>query len=91
MSDKAQDDEMFVIESVKEIKNNKFLIKWSGCIEEESTWEASENVPKFIQKYYKEDNSRLKTKLPNQKINYSKKVGNTEYHFLSWEGVGGQP
>ena len=89
MSDKAQDDEMFVIESVKEIKNNKFLIKWSGFVEEASTWEASENVPKFIQKYYKEDNSRLGTKLPNPKIKYSKKVGNTEYHFLSWEGVGG--
>ena len=84
----AQNDGVFIIESILDIKDGKFLVRWAGFPENASTWEPSENVPKFIQKYYEEDATKLGAKLPNPKIKHTKKVGDTEYHFLSWEGVG---
>ena len=88
-SNMAQNDEVFIIESILDIKDGKFLVRWAGFPENASTWEPSENVPKFIKKYYEEDATKLGAKLPNPKIKHTKKVGDTEYHFLSWEGVGG--
>ena len=61
-------------------------MKWSGFDEDAATWEPSQNVPKFVQAYYKKDPTRLGRKIPNPVIKHSKKVGNTKYHFLSWEG-----
>ena len=64
-------------------------MKWSGYEDEASTWEPQANVPKFIQEFYKEDSSRLGKKLPNPKIKHTKSVGDTKYHFLSWDGQKG--
>ena len=88
-SNMAQNDGVFIIESILDIKDGKFLVRWAGFPENASTWEPSENVPKLILKYYEEDATKLGAKLPNPKIKHTKKVGDTEYHFLSWEGVGG--
>ena len=33
--------------------------------------------------------ARLGRKIPNPVIKHSKKMGNTQYHFLSWEGEKG--
>ena len=49
------------------------------------TWELGENIPKFIIDYYN-DKTKIGTKLPNPKIKYTKKVGNTMIHLLSWDG-----
>ena len=95
-SEKAPKDQLFIIEAVKEIKkintrHEQYLVKWSGYEDEASTWEPQANVPKFIQEFYKEDSSRLGKKLPNPKIKHTKSVGDTKYHFLSWDGQkGGQ-
>ena len=64
-------------------------MKWSGLDEDAARWEPSQNVPKFVQAYYKKDPTRLGRKIPNPVIKHSKKVGNTKYHFLSWEGEKG--
>ena len=90
-SDKAPNDKVYIIESILDIKDDKYLVKWSGFDEHASTWEPASNVPKFIQEYYTKDAKRLKTKLPNPRIKHTKQVGNTKYHFLSWDGEkGGQ-
>ena len=88
-SEKAQNDNIYIIESILQIRGSKWLVKWSGFDEDAATWEPSQNVPKFVQAYYKKDPTRLGRKIPNPVIKHSKKVGNTKYHFLSWEGEKG--
>ena len=88
-SEKAQNDNIYIIESILQIRGSKWLVKWSGFDENAATWEPSQNVPKFVQAYYKKDPTRLGRKIPNPVIKHSKKVGNTKYHFLSWEGEKG--
>ena len=93
-SDKAPKDQLYIIECIKNIevkknKEDKYLTKWSGFPEEASTWEPSDNVPKFIRDYYKGDSCRLNIKLPNPTIKHTKTVGNTKYHFLTWDGSKG--
>ena len=86
-SEKARDDDFFVIESVAEIKEedgkSMFLVKWVGYPNEENTWEPKENIPGFIQKYY-EDRSKVGQKLPAPTIKYSKTIGGVKYHYLKW-------
>ena len=90
-SEEAQDDQFYVIESINEIKVQQtkqcFAVKWVGY--PEVTWEEESRLPGFIKKYYTDDRSRLGSKLPNPKIKHTKKVGGSEIHLLSWEGVEG--
>ena len=100
-SSKAQDDQIFIIESIKDIREvevgdegskrklTEFKVKWSGFPDEASTWEPEQNIPKFIQVFYKECKARLGMRLPNPTIKYSKTVGTAKYHFLSWGGKAG--
>ena len=53
-------------------------MKWSGFDEDAATWEPSQNVPKFVQAYYKKDSTRLGRNIPNPVIKHSKKVANTK-------------
>ena len=76
---------------MREVKNKgskkrvtEFRVKWSGFPEDAATWEPEDNIPKFIQMFYKEDPTRLGMKLPNPTIKHSKTVGSAKYHFLSW-------
>ena len=72
-------------------KITEFKIKWAGFPDEASTWEPEQNVPRFIQDFYKEDPKRIGMRLPNPTIKHSKTVGNTKIHFLSWGGkLGGR-
>ena len=87
--EEARNDNAFVIESVLQIKEckegRKFKIKWLDFPIEECTWEPEENIPKFIQNYYKEA-SKLGKKLPDPQIKHTKTIGGVEYHFLQWDG-----
>ena len=65
----AGQDDLYVIESIQDIKKNKigklrFLVKWVGFGDEDSTWESDDAIPKFIQEFYL-DRSKLRMKLPN--------------------------
>ena len=65
----------------------EYKVKWVGYEEDLDTWEPEENIPKFIREYYKDD-TKLKTKLPNPKIKYTKLLANgAKMHFLTWDGV----
>ena len=61
-SSKAPDDQIFIIESIQEMREVKnkgskkrvteFRVKWSGFPEDAATWEPEDNIPKFIQMFY---------------------------------------
>ena len=90
-SKQAGQDTLYVIESIndgREICGKKeYKVKWIGYDENLDTWETEEYIPKFIKKYYS-DHTKLKTKLPNPKIQHTKILANgTKMHFLRWEGV----
>ena len=62
---------------------------WVGFGDEDSTWESEDAIPKFIQEFYL-DRSKLRMKLPNPLIKYSKTLANgSKQHFLSWNGEKG--
>jgi hypothetical protein len=89
-SEKAKDYQIFIIESILEVseENGKkmFKVKWFNYLEEQATLEPIENIPKFIQEYYK-DKTKLGQKLPNPRIKHTKKLADgRSYHFLYWEG-----
>ena len=81
-------DEMFVVESIENIKKDKngttkYQVKWVGFGHEDCTWEGEDTIPKFIRDYY-EDKTRLKLKLPNPVIKSTKTLANgSKYHYLS--------
>lgn len=86
-AEEAGGDDFYVIESVVEKKeeNHKklFKIKWAGFSSDENTWEGEGSVPGFIQKFYEDDNN-LGKPLPKPMIKHTKRIGNTEYHYLKW-------
>ena len=92
-SKEAPQDNIYVIESIIENKDDLWKIKWLGFPIEESTWEATSNIQPWILSYYGEDRSRLGKPLPEPTIKHVKKAGDEIYYYLSWgsENVKGNP
>ena len=61
---KALPANVFVVQSVLDINDGKYLIKWKDFPENEATWESEKNIPKFIKLYY-ETPQNLGKNLPN--------------------------
>lgn len=59
------EEEVYIIESLKEKKGNKFLVKWENFPEEESTWEPKSSIPDYIVQFYECDLTRLGTPAPS--------------------------
>jgi hypothetical protein len=89
----AQQDNMYVIESLLENRGDMWRVKWLGFPHEASSWEPSANIQPWIRAFYEEDLQRLGQTLPEPKIKHIKKAGNEEYYYLSWGGekVKGNP
>ena len=47
---KKTEDEVYIIESLKEKKGQTFLVKWENYPEEQNTWEPRKSIPSFILK-----------------------------------------
>ena len=94
-SDKAGDDNAYIVESILDITEEDgkqvFKVKWFNFPSEAATMEPEENIPKFIVEYYK-DRTKLGKVLPSPRIKHTKKTSSgTLFHFLTWEGEkGGQ-
>jgi len=48
-------EDIYLIESLKEKKGNKFLVKWENFPDEESTWEPKSSIPDYILQFYEAD------------------------------------
>lgn len=59
------EEEVYIIESLKEKKGNKFLVKWENFPDEESTWEPKSSIPDYIVQFYECDLTRLGTRAPS--------------------------
>ena len=44
------EEDVYIIESLKERSGNKFLVKWENYPEEENTWEPKSSIPDYILK-----------------------------------------
>ena len=55
----AEQDDVFIVESILEIKKatKKVLVKWMGF--PDATWENEKGIPLFIREYYEKDSTRL--------------------------------
>ena len=60
-------------------KNLEYNIKWEDY--EDSTWEPSTNIPKFIRDYYE---STGNGKVPTPRVKEVKKVGSVSQYELVW-------
>jgi len=60
-----EEEEIYIIETLKEKKGNKFLVKWENFPEEESTWEPKSSIPDYIVQFYEFDLTRLGTPAPS--------------------------
>lgn len=78
----AEQDEVYIVESIMEIKSKEVLVKWVGF--PNPTWENENGIPKFIRNYYEKNPAKLGKVLPNPKIKHSKTIGETVIHKLSW-------
>jgi len=58
------EEEVYIIESLKEKKGNKFLVKWENFPDEECTWEPKSSIPDYIVQFYECDLTRLGTPAP---------------------------
>ena len=95
-SERAGDDNAFIVESILDVVENEheermYKVKWFNFPIEAATIEPEGNIPKFIVEYYK-DRKKLGTVLPSPRIKHTKKTSSgTLYHYLTWEGEkGGQ-
>jgi len=61
----APEDGIYIIESLKEKKGNKYLVKWENFSEKHNTWESRENINCLILKYYEHDLTRLGGPVPD--------------------------
>ena len=68
----AEQDEVYIVESIMEIKAKQVLVKWVGF--PDPTWENENGIPKFIRNYYEKNPGKLGKALPNPKINIPRKL-----------------
>ena len=86
--DQFDNDDIFIIESIVEMKPKEVLVKWAGF--DTSTWEPKDNIPEWIVHFY-QDPKKLSKPLPNPYIKHIKRVGKGQtYYLLSWEGGDGE-
>lgn len=83
-SKEAPQDNIYVIESILEMNNDNWKVKWLGFPTEKSSWEPSVNIQPWIMSYYEEDPSRLGQPLPEPNIKHIKKAGDEVFYYLSW-------
>ena len=93
-SDRAVDDNAFIVESILAIEEPEneerlFKVKWFNFPLEAATLEPERNLPRFIVEYYN-DKSKLGKILPSPRIKHTKKTSSGKlFHFLIWEGEKG--
>ena len=64
-SKKKKSREVYNVETLLEVKGNKYLVKWEGYSEADNTWEPTSSIPKHILKFYEEDKSRFGQPAPD--------------------------
>merc|ERR1712083_397660 len=74
----SKDQDVFIIESLREKKGNNFLVKWENYPEEENTWEPRAAIPGFILKFYDMDLKRLGQPAPPLPLEVNAKRNATE-------------
>jgi len=62
------EEEVYIIESLREKSGNKFLVKWENYPEDENTWEPKSSIPDYILQFYEEDLKRLGKPAPAQTV-----------------------
>ena len=75
----AEQDEVYIVESIMEIKSKEVLVKWVGF--PNPTWENENGIPKFIRNYYEKNPGKLGKALPNPKIKHR---GMPMWGYSSW-------
>merc|ERR1711892_45306 len=60
------EDDVYIIESLKEKDGDKFLVKWEHFSDDENTWEPRSSIPDYILQFYEEDPKRLGKPAPIQ-------------------------
>jgi len=61
-------DDVYIIESLKEKKGSQFLVKWENYPDEENTWEPRSSIPDYVLQFYEEDLARLGKPAPTQTL-----------------------
>ena len=62
---KKEEDNVYIIESLVDEKNGKYLVKWENYPSSYNTWEPRSSLPSFIVKFYEQDGSRLGMPAPD--------------------------
>jgi len=62
----AEEEEVYIIESLLEKKGAKYLVKWENFTKEYNTWEPKSSIPANIVQFYDEDNSRFGSPAPSE-------------------------
>jgi len=57
---------LYIIESLKERKGSKYLVKWENFPDSENTWEPKSSIPDYIVQFYEADPSRLGEPAPEE-------------------------
>eukprot|EP00092_Neocalanus_flemingeri_P029705 GFUD01032252.1.p1 GENE.GFUD01032252.1~~GFUD01032252.1.p1 ORF type:complete len:727 (+),score=284.09 GFUD01032252.1:67-2247(+) len=100
--EKKPQDDVYIIESLKEKKGNKFLVKWENYPEDQCTWEPKSSIPDYIVQFYEEDLTKLGTPAPTvvpmeeeeevfevEKILEKKVKGKKVQYLVKWKNYDG--
>jgi len=60
-----EEEDSYIIESLVDVKDGKYLVKWENYPSSQNTWEPKSSIPKFIMKFYEQDPSRLGMPAPD--------------------------
>ena len=60
-----KEDKVYIIESLVDVKDGHYLVKWVNYPSSQNTWEPQSSIPKFILKFYSQDPSRLGMPAPD--------------------------
>ena len=60
-----EQEDVYIIESLVDVRDGKYLVKWENYPSSQNTWELKSSIPKFILKFYEQDPSRLGMAAPD--------------------------
>ena len=60
-----EQEDVYIIESLVDVRDGKYLVKWENYPSSKNTWEPKSSIPKFILKFYEQDLSRLGMAAPD--------------------------
>jgi len=63
--EEEEEGEVYIIESIVDQKDGKYLVKWDNYPSTDNTWEPRSSIPRFILKFYEQDPSRLGMPAPD--------------------------